>query len=85
MAAPTPGQSGDVSQEEIAEIDALVQKVLDANLPEELKSKSINMLNRLKRLAKYGYFSKELNQLKNLLAGLHVSPGVRSPQMILIW
>jgi ATP-dependent Lon protease len=67
MAAPQTDDLANVASEEIAEIDALVQKVLDANLPEELKTRSLNMLNRLKRLAKYGYFSKEFEPVEKFI------------------
>ena len=67
MAAPQSTDLANVASEEIAEIDALVQKVLDANLPEELKTRSLNMLNRLKRLAKYGYFSKEFEPVEKFI------------------
>jgi ATP-dependent Lon protease len=67
MAAPQADDLANVASEEIAEIDNLVQKVLDANLPEELKTRSLNMLNRLKRLAKYGYFSKEFEPVEKFI------------------
>jgi len=67
MATPQSADLENVASEEIAEIDALVQKVLDANLPEELKTRSLNMLNRLKRLAKYGYFSKEFEPVEKFI------------------
>ncbi len=67
MAAPQTDDLANVASEEIAEIDALVQKVLDDNLPEELKTRSLNMLNRLKRLAKYGYFSKEFEPVEKFI------------------
>lgn len=49
----------DTGSEEIEEILDLEQQLGSASLPEELFNKTKTMIFRLKRVAKYGYFSRE--------------------------
>lgn len=65
MALPQPP---DISNEDIAEVDSLMKRVLDASLPDELKTRSLNMLGRLKRLFKFGYFSKEFEPVEKYIS-----------------
>lgn len=69
-----------ISSEETAEIESLEAKVLGANLPQELKTKSLNMLNRLKRLAKYGYFSKEFEPVEKYIGWITRIPWNKSTE-----
>ena len=50
-------------QEDVfAEITTLEKKVSEARVPEELRDRAMDMLQRLLRMAKYGFYSQEYEQ-----------------------
>jgi len=52
-------QQSDLGSEEIEEILVLERQLDAAELPEELLKRTKTMVSRLKRVARYGYFSRE--------------------------
>lgn len=52
-------QQADLGKEEVEEIALLEKELEEADLPEELLKRTKTMVSRLKRVARYGYFSRE--------------------------
>ncbi len=52
-------QQTDLGREEVEEIAILEKQLDEADLPEELLTRTKTMVTRLKRVARYGYFSRE--------------------------
>lgn len=53
------------NQDDIIEVDALFARVLEnSSIPQDLKEKCLNMLNRIRKIAKFGYFSKEFEPIE---------------------
>lgn len=50
--------------EEIEEINTLLKQVIASMMPAEIKTKCLSLLNRLKKLVKYGNFSKEFEPVE---------------------
>ncbi len=63
----TTEQSGQLI-EESAELLALHNQVIDSAMPQELKTRSIGMLNRLEKLAKFGFFTKEFEPVEKYIS-----------------
>ena len=54
--------------EELEEINNLLKEIMASMMPAEVKVKSLAMLNRLKKLVKYGSFSKEFEPVEQYLS-----------------
>jgi ATP-dependent Lon protease len=63
-------EEGKGGQEEVGEIERLLKQILDSKLPQELKTRTVGMLKRLERIAKYGYFSKEFEPVEKYISWL---------------
>lgn len=60
--------------EESAEILRLHKVVIDSQMPQELKTRAIGMLNRLEKLAKFGYFTKEFEPVEKYIGWITKVP-----------
>ncbi len=63
-----------LSDDLFAEVEQMRSKVDEAKLPEELKEKIIDMLVRLKRMAKYGGYSEEYEKIAHYVEWVTTLP-----------
>jgi ATP-dependent Lon protease len=57
-----------LATEELEEINIFLKQVMESMMPAEVKVKCLAMLNRLKKLVKYGSFSKEFEPVEQYLS-----------------
>jgi ATP-dependent Lon protease len=56
-----------LATEELEELNILLKQVMESMMPADVKVKCLAMLNRLKKLVKYGTFSKEFEPVEQYL------------------
>ncbi|MCA9382989.1 AAA family ATPase [Candidatus Dojkabacteria bacterium] len=60
--------------DEIDELNLLLQEVQSSPLPKDLEQKAVGMVNRLKRVAKYGSFSREYEPIAKYISWITKVP-----------
>lgn len=73
-------KSSDLDISDTSEIQKLHDIVLSSSMPQDLKDRAINMLDRLGKVAKFGYFSKEFEPIEKYINWITQIPwGVFTP------
>lgn len=60
--------------DEIDELNLLLQEIQSSPLPKDLEQKAVGMVNRLKRVAKYGSFSREYEPIAKYISWITKVP-----------
>lgn len=68
---------------EIAEIDALIEKLRNTPMPDDLRQKALGMVTRLQKVVKYGSFSREYEPVEKYISWITQIPWGKQTQDIL--
>lgn len=67
-------QTQNQGTEEVEEINQLLEQINNSELPEELREKTLTLVHRLERVAKYGYFSREYEPIAKYVSWITQIP-----------